>query len=88
LRRGRDSYRAARFQEAIEDFRIGCFGLLEQPPQLLECSARLALAQAAAGRAADVDVTLRKMNELEGRFGVWRQVELEPRPRVDLFEAF
>ena len=80
---GKEAYQSARFQEAVEDFRIGCFGLLEQPSLLLECSARLALAQSAAGRIADADGTLRKMNELEGRFGAWSQVDLEPPARAE-----
>jgi hypothetical protein len=80
---GKEAYRAARFQEAVDDLRIGCFGLLEQPPILLECTARLALAQKAAGRAASVDETLRRFNEIESRFGAWKQVDLELPIRAD-----
>jgi hypothetical protein len=83
LTAGKEAYRAARFQEAVDELRIGCFGLLEQPPLLLECTARLALAQKAAGRAASVDETLRRFNEIESRFGVWKEVGLEPPLRAD-----
>lgn len=83
LAAGKEAYRAARFQEAVDELRIGCFGLLEQPPLLLECTARLALAQKAVGRTASVDETLRRFNEIESRFGVWKEVVLEPPLRAD-----
>jgi len=74
---GKEAFNAGRFQEAADEFRIGCFGLLDRPPALLECTARLALAQKGAGRIADVEETLRRFREIETRFGVWKQVDLE-----------
>jgi tetratricopeptide (TPR) repeat protein len=83
LTAGKEAYRAGRFQDAVDEFRIGCFGLLERPPALAECTARLALAQKGAGRITGVDETLRRLGEIESRFGVWKQVDLEAPLRGD-----
>jgi hypothetical protein len=44
--------------------------------------ARLALAQAAAGRNDDADATLRRFVEVETRFDGWAQADLEPGTRA------
>ncbi len=51
LATGIDAYASKRFAEASDQFRIACFGLLDQPVALTEGLVRLALAQDAAGRS-------------------------------------
>jgi hypothetical protein len=74
---GIEAYRAQRFAEASDQFRLACFGLLDQPPVLTEGLVRLALAQEAAGRRGDVTVTLRRFLEVEKRFAPYAKARLD-----------
>jgi len=68
LKQGKDAYAAHRTADAVEAFRVASFGLLEEPVLLSEALARLALAQRAAGRDADVKATIARFTELEERY--------------------
>ncbi len=83
LRAGQEAYRQKRALEAVDQLRIAAFGFLNTPPLLSESLARLALAQAAAGRPADVEVTLSRFLEVERRFSPYAQVKLEPDVRAE-----
>ncbi|HWZ85555.1 MAG TPA: hypothetical protein VN032_05090, partial [Thermoanaerobaculia bacterium] len=81
LRAGQDAYVAKRYLEAIDQFRIAAFGSLDKPVVLDECLVRLALAQAAADKGADVRATLERFLEVESRFGGYAQARLQPEIR-------
>jgi len=83
LHAGEAEYRAKRYLEAIDEFRIAAFGYLDQPGILSECLVRLSLAQSAAGKAADADATLARFVEVERRFSVYGRANLEPDLRSD-----
>ncbi len=86
LAAGIDAYASKRFPEAADQFRIACFGLLEQPVVLTEGLARLALAQEAAGRKADATATLHRFLEIEKRFSGYARARLDGPTRA-AFEA-
>ena len=77
LASGIDAFRAVRYTEASDQFRIACFGLLDQPVLLTEGLVRLALAQEAAGRKADVEKTLHRFLDLERRFSGYARCRLD-----------
>ena len=77
LASGIDAFRAGRYIEASDQFRIACFGLLDQPVLLTEGLVRLALAQEAAGRKADVEKTLHRFLDLERRFSGYATCRLD-----------
>jgi hypothetical protein len=74
---GIDAYQARRYAEASDQFRLACFGLLDQPVVLTEGLVRLALAQQAAGRRADVTVTLSRFVEVEKHFTGYAKARLD-----------
>jgi Tfp pilus assembly protein PilF len=81
LRSGQDLYEEKRYREAIDQFRVAAFGYLDRPAALSECLVRLALAQAAAGKPAEADVTLNRFMSLERRFPSYAQASLQPEIR-------
>jgi tetratricopeptide (TPR) repeat protein len=83
LQAGIDAYRQQRYLEAIDQFRVAAFGLLDQPAALSEALVRLSLAQAAAGKNEDVAQTLNRFLEVERRFGVYGKAKLDPGTRSD-----
>ena len=83
LRAGKDAYRQKRFVAAAAELRVAAFGLLDTPPLLSEALARLALAQAAAGRAADAAATLSRFVDVERRFGSYAKAALGPEVRSE-----
>jgi tetratricopeptide (TPR) repeat protein len=83
LRSGHAAYQDKRYLEAIDQFRVAVFGSLDKPIVLCEGLARLYLAQEAAGKRADADQTLDRFLEIERRFGVYPQVNLEPEIRSE-----
>ncbi len=86
LEEGRIAYKRKDFVEAIDEFRVAAFGSLDRPDRLSECFARLALAQNAAGQAADAKETLSRFLDAEVRFGAYAKVNLEPDIRSE-FQA-
>ncbi len=83
LRAGEASYQEKRWPDAIDNLRIAAFGLLENPGLEAEALAYLALAQSAAGRAADVDATLARFLEVERRFAPYAHIKLDPAASAD-----
>jgi tetratricopeptide (TPR) repeat protein len=63
-------------QEAARLLEIAAFGLLDEPPRLSEALVRLALAQAEIGKPAAFRETLRRVAEIEERFGAYREADL------------
>ena len=86
LRAGVEAYRRGNPVVAADEFRIACFGFLEQPVLLVEGLARLSLAQAKTGRTADADGALSRFAEVEQRFGAFRDAALEPEVRAEFVE--
>lgn len=80
---GIDAYQSRRFAEASDQFRIACFGLLDQPVVLSEGLARLTLAQEAAGARADVEATLARFLAVERRFGTYAKSRLDAPTRAE-----
>ena len=50
LQAGRAAFERQRYTEAVANLRIASFAMLDSPPRVLECLARIAIVQAAAGR--------------------------------------
>ena len=86
LAAGIDAYASKRFAEASDQFRLACFGLLDQPVALTEGLVRLALAQDAAGRKTDAAATLHRFLEIEKRFSGYARARLDAPTRA-AFEA-
>lgn len=86
LRAGQDALRAKRNAEAVDLLRIAAFGLLEQPPLLMEALSCLTVAQSRAGRIEAVDVTLLRMVEVERQIPSYARATLDPAVRAE-FEA-
>ncbi len=66
-----DAVRSAsqsRHQEAIKDFRLACFGMLEKTDRLGDCLARLAIEEAEAGEHDDFLATVTRLMDVERRF--------------------
>src|SRR5712692_7549067 len=85
LEAGREAFAQRQYLEAMEDFRIASFALLDRPAALLESLARLALAQSAAARPADERKgTLERFLEVERQFNLYGELALEAETR----EAF
>ncbi len=61
---------------AARDLRLACFGLLDSPPTLAGCLARLGLAQAALGDDAGFNDSFRRLAEVEERFAGFSQADL------------
>jgi hypothetical protein len=79
---GYEAMRAERVPEAIDQFRIAAFGLMEKPPLLTEALVRLALAQDAIGSKVAADETVKRFAEVERRFGAYSAARLEPTARA------
>ena len=83
LEEGRIEYQRRNFIDAIDQFRVAAFGFLDRPDRLSECLARLVLAEAAAGRDAEVVDSLNRFLDVERRFGVYAKTGLEPEARAN-----
>lgn len=83
LTEGLLAYEQGRLEEAARSFEIAAFGLLEEPPRLTETLVRLALAQANLERAPAFRNMVRRVAELEDRFGSYRAAGLSDTERVD-----
>lgn len=86
LKAGEEAYRAHRKAEAVEQLRVACFGLLDQPVLLIEGLVALSLAQTAAGNMAEADATLARFLEVERLFTVYDKARLESGIKAE-FEA-
>lgn len=84
LRDGELAFDRKDFPTAARQLRLACFGMLEEPRPLVDCLARLALAQ---DRADDVDgfrETFKRLAEVEERFKAYSQGGLSPELRTAL----
>jgi hypothetical protein len=64
------AYEKGDWMRASEELRIASFGLLDSPELLAHALAHLALAQRAGGNTEGAAQTLRRLDELEARFGI------------------
>jgi len=83
LHAGQEAYRQKQALDAVDQLRIACFGFLDRPPLLSESLARLALAQAAAGRSEEVEATILRFLQVERRFAPYSQIKLEPEVKAE-----
>ncbi len=83
LASGIDAFKAKRYPEASDHFRIACFGLLDQPVLLTEGLVRLALAQEAAGRKGDAEKTLERFLDVERKFTAYAKARLDAPTRAE-----
>lgn len=67
--------------EAAHELEIAAFGLLDEPPRLIEALVRLALARARMEDGAGFRAAVRRVSEVEERFGVYREAALSPAER-------
>jgi len=86
LKLGTQAYRAGKFTQALDEFRIANFGFLDRPALLSEGLARLALAQMSAGRTTLLPETLNRFVDIEERFASYHTAKLEE-PAKSAFEA-
>ncbi len=84
LRDGQQAYERKDFGSAARTLRLACFGMLEEPPVLADCLARLALAQDAAGDLEGFRESFRRLTEVEERFRGYSQAEIPPELRATL----
>jgi tetratricopeptide (TPR) repeat protein len=87
LRQGSDAYNRRDYQTAVRQFRVACFGLLDEPELLADGLVRLGLAQAAAGDADGFRETFHRLAEVEDRFQGYSQASI-PREMRDAYEKF
>src|SRR5215471_2224513 len=82
LAEGKEAFIQKRYSEAVEDFRVAGFALLDHPPRLLECLVRRAVAQSAGGYSdEDRKASVSRFLETERRFPLYRELDLEPEIR-------
>ncbi|HSS77033.1 MAG TPA: hypothetical protein VLV54_09840 [Thermoanaerobaculia bacterium] len=84
LRDGQLAFDRKDFPTAVRHLHLACFGMLEDPRPLVDCLARLALAQ---DRAEDLDgfrETFRRLAEVEDRFNAYTQGGVSPELRAAL----
>lgn|GEM_PF-1301504 len=67
--------------EAAHELEIAAFGLLDEPPRLIEALVRLALARARLEDGAAFRAAVRRVTEVEERFGVYREAALSSTER-------
>lgn len=83
LAAGKAAVQARRFDDAVNEFRIACFGFLDQPVLLSQGLVRLALAESEAKQPDQVRETLSRFLEVERRFPSYAKAPLEPETRKD-----
>lgn len=81
LAEGTLALKQERFDEAARLLEIAAFGCLDEPPRLAEALVRLALAQAEMDEPGAFRETLRRVAEIEERFGAYREADLSPAER-------
>jgi hypothetical protein len=84
LRDGQLAFDRKDFPAAGRQLRLACFGMLDEPRPLVDCLARLALAQ---DRADDLDgfrETFKRLAEVEDRFNAYTQGGVSPELRTAL----
>ena len=84
LRDGQAAYDRKDYASAARVLRLACFGMLDEPRQLADCLARLALAQDHANDVEGFRETFQRLVDIEERFKAYSQAELAPDLRAGL----
>jgi hypothetical protein len=85
LRDGIHDFDSGNYDAAVRHLRLACFGMLDEPEPLIECLARLALAQDKAGAPEGFRESFRRIVEAEERFNAYSRAQL-PAPLKTSFE--
>jgi len=86
LQEGITSAERSAWADAVKSFRVACFGMIDEEPQLADCLLRLAMAQAAAGDREGFSQTFARVVEGEELIGLYSKGNL-PSDRRSAFEA-
>ncbi|HEV7784443.1 MAG TPA: hypothetical protein VGQ28_03845 [Thermoanaerobaculia bacterium] len=84
LRDGQLAFDRKDFPVAVRQLRLACFGMLEEPRPLVDCLARLALAQDRADDLEGFRETFKRLAEVEERFQAYTQGGVTPELRTAL----
>jgi tetratricopeptide (TPR) repeat protein len=84
LRDGQLAFDRKDFPTAVRHLRLACFGMLEEPRPLVDCLARLALAQDRADDLEGFRETYKRLAEVEERFNAYTQGGVSPELRTAL----
>lgn len=84
LREGGLQYDRGDYAASARTLRIACFGMLDEPPLLAGCLARLALAQDRTGDGEGFQDTFRRIADVEERFQAYTKAELAAETRAAL----
>lgn len=84
MRDGSHAFDRGDYAASTRNFRLACFGMLDEPKVLGECLARLALAQDKGGDVAGFRETFGRLVEIEDRFQGYSQSGLPPEVRATL----
>jgi len=84
LRDGQAAYDRKDYANAARVLRLACFGMLDEPRQLADCLARLALAQDRVNDVEGFRETFQRLVEIEERFKAYSQADLAPELRAAL----
>ncbi|MFY9821547.1 MAG: hypothetical protein WAM82_09195 [Thermoanaerobaculia bacterium] len=84
LRDGQAAFDRKDYPAAVRHLRLACFGMLDEPHPLVDCLARLALAQDRAEDLEGFRETFRRLAEVESRFNAYTQGGVAPELRTAL----
>ena len=76
LRDGIHDFDSGNYDAAVRHLRLACFGMLDEPEPLVECLARLALAEDKAGAPEGFRESFRRIVEAEERFNAYSRAQL------------
>lgn len=82
LQEGLRAHAEGNAPQAVQNLTLACFGMLEEPPQLMECRIHLANAQAATGDKSSFIETAGRVLDLESTFTLYRKLPLPQEARV------
>ena len=86
LREGEQAYLGRRYPDAVDQFRIAAFCLLDHPVLLSQALVMLSLSQDSAGRRDEARATVARLADVERRFPSYAKARIDPAVRAD-FEA-
>ena len=82
LQEGLRAHAEGNSAQAVQSLTLACFGMLEEPPQLMACRIHLANAQGALGDRAAFGETAGRILDLEKSFTLYRDLQLSPSVRA------
>ena len=65
-------------ESAAEDLRLACFGMLDDPEELVDCQVHLAVAQGNLGDTTGFEETFTRLLDTEIRFPTYQNLSLDP----------